>query len=58
LDESLRVVLSQRLKDYFPQSALEQNFAAYEGRPIRKPEMLTEPAPEFLAHHRAYIFKA
>lgn len=58
LDESLRVVLSPRLRDHFPQSALEQNFAAYEGRPIRKPEMLTEPAPEFLAHHRANIFKA
>ena len=57
LDENLRVVLSSRLKAYFPQPALEQNFVAYEGRPIRKPEMLTEPAPEFLAHHRTTIFK-
>jgi putative restriction endonuclease len=58
LDEKLRVVLSPRLKAHFPQPALEQNFAAYEGQPIRRPEMLTEPAAEFLAHHRTAIFKA
>jgi len=57
LDEKLRVVLSSRLKKYFPQPALEQNFAAYEGQPIRKPEMLAEPAAEFLGYHREKIFK-
>jgi putative restriction endonuclease len=57
LDQNFRVMLSPRLKAYFPQQALEQNFAAYEGQSIRKPEMFTEPSAEFLAHHRAVIFK-
>lgn len=57
LDENLRVVLSPKLKRHFPQPALEQNFAAYEGLPIRMPEMLAEPAPEFLAYHRSTIFQ-
>lgn len=57
LDEKLRVVLSSYLKAYFPEQALEQNFAAYEGQLIRKPDMLAEPAAEFLAHHRSVIFK-
>ncbi|MEY4488473.1 MAG: hypothetical protein RIQ79_981 [Verrucomicrobiota bacterium] len=58
VDEKLRVVLSPKLKRHFPQPALEQNFAAYEGVPIRLPEMLAEPDAEFLAYHRANIFKA
>lgn len=57
LDANLRVILSPRLKGYFPQPALEQNFLAYEGTPIRSPEMFTEPSPEFLAYHRSVIFK-
>lgn len=58
LDKDLRVILSPRLKTYFPQPALEQNFLAYEGTLIRSPEMFTEPAPEFLAYHRSVIFKS
>lgn len=57
LDEKLRVVLSGRLKERFPNEALEQNFLAYEGKPIRRPEQLAEPAAEFLAHHREVVFK-
>jgi predicted restriction endonuclease len=57
VDEKLRVVLSPRLKRHFPQQALEQNFAAYEGAPIRLPEMLAEPDPEFLKYHRTAIFQ-
>jgi len=56
-DESLRVVISPKLKKYFPQTALEQNFSAFEGLPIRRPEKLADPAPEFLDHHRKVIFK-
>jgi putative restriction endonuclease len=41
VDEKLRVVLSPKLKKHFPQSALEQNFADYEGQPIRLPDMLS-----------------
>ena len=57
LDENLRVVLSPRLKKHFPQPALEQNFVAYEGKPIRKPDILAEPSANFLKHHRQVIFK-
>lgn len=58
VDEKLRVVLSPKLKKHFPQSALEQNFAAYEGLPIRLPDMLAEPDKAFLSHHRTNIFQA
>jgi putative restriction endonuclease len=57
LDETLRVVLSPRLKKYFPQPALEQNFAAFKGKVIRTPDMLAEPDSEFLEYHRTVIFK-
>jgi len=57
LDANLCVILSPRLKACFPHSALEQNFSVYEGRPIKKPQMLAEPEPEFLAYHRDNVFK-
>jgi len=57
VDENLKVVLGRRLKDFFPQPALEQNFVPFEGGPIRLPEKLAEPAPEFLKYHRDVIFK-
>jgi putative restriction endonuclease len=56
LDETLRVVLSKRLKNYFPQMILEQNFAAFEGKPIRLPEKLAEPDPMLIRFHREEIF--
>lgn len=57
LDKHLRVVLSERLKKRFPNEAMEQNFLAYEGKVIRRPEQLAEPDEEFLAHHREVVFK-
>ena len=57
LDEQLNVILSRRLKSYFPQPTLEQNFILFEGIPIRLPEKLAEPDPQFLFHHRKHIFK-
>lgn len=57
LDEKLNVVLSRRLKSYFPQPALEQNFLPFEGRPICLPEKLSEPDTRFLEYHRTDIFK-
>lgn len=57
LDADNRLVLSKRLKKHLPSPALEQNFVAYEGRPIRKPDQLSEPAPEFLEYHREKIFR-
>jgi putative restriction endonuclease len=57
LDENLCVLLSKKLKQFFPQPALEQNFTPYEGKPIRLPQKLATPASEFLSHHREAVFK-
>jgi putative restriction endonuclease len=56
LDEKLSVVLSRRLKRFFPQVALEQNFVPFEGKPIDLPQKLAEPNPEFLRYHREMIY--
>lgn len=56
LDQSLNVVLSKRLRKSFPQPALEQNFATFEGKPIRLPDKLAEPDSEFLRYHREVLF--
>jgi putative restriction endonuclease len=56
LDEKLRVVLSKRLRSYFPQPTLEQNFVPFDGQPIHLPEKLTEPDPDFLSFHREEVF--
>jgi putative restriction endonuclease len=58
LDEKLSVVLSKRLRSFFPQSALEQNFVPFEGAPIRLPEKLAEPDVDFLRFHREEIFQS
>jgi len=57
LDEGFRVVLSGKLRRYFPQPVLEQNFVPFEGRPIRLPEKLAEPDAEFLRYHREAVFQ-
>jgi hypothetical protein len=57
LDERFCVVLSSRIKRFFPQESLEENFAAYEGRAIELPHKLAEPDTALLAHHRASIFR-
>jgi putative restriction endonuclease len=56
LDKKLSVVLSRRLKSFFPQPTLEQNFVPFESKPIRLPEKLAEPSAEFLSFHRIKIF--
>jgi HNH endonuclease len=56
LDENLRVVLSKRLKGFFPQSALEQNFVPFDGKPIELPQKLAEPDGDFLRYHSESIF--
>lgn len=58
LDDQLKVVLSKRLRSYFPQHALEQNFVPYEGMAIRLPERLAEPSEHFIRYHRESVFKA
>jgi putative restriction endonuclease len=57
LDKKFRLVLSKRLKSYFPQAALEQSFVPFAGKVIRMPEKLAEPNDECLHYHRNRIFK-
>ena len=57
LDENLGVILSRRLKSFFPQTTLEQNFISFENKPIRLPDKLAEPDPDFLHYHRKEIFQ-
>jgi len=56
LDEKFGVMLSKRLKKYFPQPVLEQNFVPFEGKPISLPEKLAEPDAGFVKHHRENLF--
>jgi len=56
LDKQFRVVLSKRLKSYLPQPALKRSFVAFEGKTIRLPEKLAEPAQKFLEYHRTKLF--
>ncbi len=56
LDDDLSVVLSRRLKSYFPQSTLEQNFVPFEGQCIRLPNKLAEPDRGYLRYHRDEVF--
>lgn len=56
LDSRLHVLLSGKLKSFFPQPILEQNFLPFEGESIRLPEKLAEPSYEFLSYHRRKIF--
>lgn len=58
LDDKLKVVLSKRLRSYFPQPALEENFVPFAGKAVRLPEKLAEPDPEFLRFHREDVFQA
>lgn len=56
LNEKLEVILSKRLKSFFPQPALEQNFIPYEGKSICLPQKLAEPDLDFLSYHRTTVF--
>jgi putative restriction endonuclease len=58
VDENMSVVLSKRLRSFFPQPALEVNFVPFEGAPIRLPEKLAEPDAGFLRFHREEIFQS
>jgi predicted restriction endonuclease len=56
LDKEFRVVLSKRIKSYFPQEALEQNFVPFAGKPIQLPQKVAEPSANCLAYHRVTVF--
>ena len=57
LDEKLNVVLSKRLKKFFPQPAQEQSFVPFEGQRIYLPNKLAEPSQDFLGYHRKEVFQ-
>jgi hypothetical protein len=52
-DDSLRLLLSPRLKAELPHRAAVENFGAYEGEPLHLPEDAVLPEIGFLAVHRA-----
>jgi putative restriction endonuclease len=56
-DDRFAMILSPKLKQFFPQDSLEMNFLEFEGKPIRMPNKLAAPALEFLIHHREHIFQ-
>jgi putative restriction endonuclease len=55
-DDDFAMILSPKLRKFFPQYSLEMNFLEFEGKSIRMPEKLAAPALEFLLHHRENIF--
>lgn len=56
LDENLNVILSKRLRSYFPQSELELSFVPFVGKRISLPDTLAKPDAECLSFHRTKVF--
>ncbi len=56
-DDSLRMVVSPRLKAELPQRAVAENFGAYAGESLRLPDDAALPEMAFLAEHRAERFR-
>jgi predicted restriction endonuclease len=56
LDEQCKVVLSKRLRSFFPQPMLEQNFVPFAGQQIRLPDKLAELDASFLTYHREKVY--
>jgi putative restriction endonuclease len=56
-DDDYRLVLSRELKAHLPHTALEQDFVAYAGQPITAPSKQLGPRKDFLAFHRAKVFR-
>jgi putative restriction endonuclease len=56
-DDSLRMVVSPRLKAELPQRAIAENFGAYAGELLRLPDDAALPDLAFLAEYRAKKFR-
>lgn len=56
-DDNLCLVLSKQLKADLPKRAVAENFGAYEGEALHLPGDAALPELEFLATHRAKIFR-
>ena len=54
-DEDFCLVVSSSLKRYLPSEALDRNFLAYEGKPLRMPDKFL-PEAEFMRKHREEVF--
>jgi hypothetical protein len=57
-DAKLRLILSPRLKAELPQRSVAENFGAYSGEALHFADDAVLPGGEFLAAHRAKVFKA
>lgn len=53
-DEDFRLMIGPRLKEYFPNTALEREFLVYEGRPLQMPDKFL-PDEEFMRRHREEV---
>ena len=51
-DQNYRLVLGKRLREYLPQSALDANFSAYEGKTLSMAPDTPFPSQEYLSVHR------
>ena len=51
-DEGYRLVLSERLRRHFPQTALEANFSLYQGKALALAPEALPPSQDYLAIHR------
>lgn len=56
-DDDYRLILSKRLKDYFTNQNIRDNFAGYEGKPLKMPERFY-PDKAFLAGHRDSLYQS
>jgi putative restriction endonuclease len=56
-DDNLCLVLSQELKNELPKRAVAENFGAYESAVLQLPSDAVLPEMDFLATHRARIFR-
>jgi len=56
-DDDYRLILSKRLRDHLTSQTVRDNFACYEGKPLKLPEKFI-PERTFLAEHREVVFQA
>lgn len=57
-DDEMKLLLSPQLKAALPDRALSENFEAHEGEILTLPSDSVFPDAEFLAEHRANIFRS
>ncbi|WP_309489331.1 HNH endonuclease [Oceaniferula flava] len=53
---NFELILGKKLKSVGSEPSVVANFGNYEGAPLRLPEKLAEPDPEFMNYHREAIY--